>query len=306
MANRLRGRFGYPAGEPFAVTTHPDRLEKPLRWRKPRRIFVDSMGDLFHDDVPDDFVAEVFGVMAVAHGEFFCGKETRRREPPSKQWPNGVTRVSMPKTRYGPHTFMVLTKRLQRALKLLTSTAFRGLVAAAAYRHAHNRTDAGHLSHQIGVREEYGRCYEPGRLWPLPNVWLGVTTENQRMADSRIKTLLKIPAAVRFVSVEPMLSRVDLNELVMGGTLRMDALNKRFGPTTSGRPLQRPMEHGIDWVICGGENGPGARPMELQWARNLRDQCQAAGVPYFFKGAGRGIETPPDLDVQEFPEVRHG
>ena len=272
MAQRLKGRAGYPSDEPFRPgTEHLDKLDEPLRWRKPRRMFVCSMGDLFHDEVPDKYIAEIFGVMA----------QTSRREPPSKLWPNGRTIIGTPNVRYGPHTFMVLTKRPQRALKLLTSTIFRGLVASAAFRHAHNRIDAGHLSHQIGVREEYGRCYEPGRLWPLPNVWVGVTAEDQQRADERIPLLLKIPAAVRFVSVEPMLEEID-----------------DFGMTR------------FDWLICGGETGPGARPMDISWARRLRDRCAAAGVPFFFKKPGSHRwaprETPADLDIRQFPEVNHG
>jgi len=105
-------------------------------------------------------------------------------------------------------------------------------------------------------------------------LWVGVTTENQRRADERIEVLHEIPAAVRFVSAEPMLEDIE-----------------DFGP-------QR-----LDWVICGGETGPGARPMKLSWARRLRDRCRAAGVPFFFKKVGRGIATPDDLLIREFPDV---
>ena len=152
------------------VHCHPYRLGIPLRWKKPRRIFVCSMGDLFHEAVPDEFIANVFGVMAVAHQAFFCGKERLVQKTPThaviKMWTD---------VRYGPHIFQVLTKRQKRMLNLLTSRAFRSSVASAAYRHAYNRTDCGYLAHQIDTKGEWSRCYEPGRLWPLPNVHLGAS-----------------------------------------------------------------------------------------------------------------------------------
>lgn len=124
---------------------------------------------------------------------------------------------------------------------------------------------------------------------PLPpNVWLGVTAENQECADKRIPILLDIPAAVRFVSVEPMLGPVDLWQW-LGGERNIKPPHKYNG--------------GIDWVICGGETGPGARKMELQWARDLRDQCRNAGVPFFFKKVGQQKQvTPADLLVREWPQ----
>jgi len=119
-------------------------------------------------------------------------------------------------------------------------------------------------------------------FWPLPNVWLGVTAENQEMADKRIPILLQIPAAVRFVSVEPMLGPVDLDSYLIVGTDHPGSI----------------MRKGIDWVICGGETGPDARPVHPDWVRNLRDQCQASGVPFFFKQWGEYIhasQTPDNM-----------
>jgi protein gp37 len=183
------------------VVLHEDRLSKPLKWRKPRRVFVNSMSDLFHDDVPDAYIAEVFSVMA--------------RAP--------------------QHTFQVLTKRHGRMRSLLNRGSFRDNLATWC------------------------------RPWPLPNVWLGVSVEDQKWADVRVPALLDTPAAVRFLSCEPLLGPVWLKAFWLQPTFP--------GPR-------------INWVIVGGESGPGARPMHADWARSLRDRCVAAGVPFFFKQTG--------------------
>ncbi len=329
MSKRLRGRCGYDADEPFRVTLHPKRLEEPLRWRKPSMIFVCSMGDLFHPGVPMNYVVEVVRKMQDA----------------------------------SHHTFLVLTKRPGRMKKVF---------------------DACNHSEII------------------PNIWLGVTAENQEMADERIPILLQIPAAVRFVSVEPMLGPVEITKYLGGNneaevgtiglpgckdgrirnrqrrasmegcgqevgsvepknpnhTLRPEESGKSNGqlltsegngrlregecfgapfgmeafqrPDSSGTnhqsqerkserqfsgelgvsdvlgtnqtrcqgpgiPLQEGQYWKVFWVICGGETGPKARPMHPDWARSLRDQCQSAGVPFFFKqwgGFTEDTETP--------------
>jgi len=202
MARRLAGRYGYPREEPFAVTWHPDRLGDPARWKKPRMVFVCSMGDFHHKDVREEWQDAVLGVMAD------CPQ----------------------------HTFLVLTKRPENMLRYF------------------------------------------GKWWPLPNVWLGVTAENQMRADERIPALLRIPAARHFVSCEPMLGPVNLRQLapltVAGVLWCQDGLVNQGSAAL------------LDWVICGGESGPGARPMQAEWARGLRDQCVSAGVPFFFKQWG--------------------
>ena len=179
----------------------PDVLEAPLHWRQPRRVFVNSMSDLFHEDVPDEFIDRVWGIMSLA-----------------------------PR-----HTYQILTKRPERMLAVVSK-----LVA----RHA---------------------CRD-GSDWPLPNVWLGVSVENQQTADERIPLLLQTPAAVRFVSAEPLLGAIDL--------CRYCAPNF---------PCDWP---GLDWVIVGGESGPKARPCYMAWILSIKDQCQAAGVPVFIKQLG--------------------
>lgn len=204
IAQRLKGRFGYPADEPFKVTLHPDRLEQPFHWRKPRIIFVCSMGDLFHPDVPGNFIAEVWHRMAQAN----------------------------------QHTYLVLTKRPQRMLDW---------------------------------SKEYAMVV-------LPNVWLGVTAENQKAANTRIPVLLDTPAAIRFVSCEPLLGEIGLT---------------RWLPY-------------LDWVICGAETGAGKRPMALEWAFLLHERCKAIDVPFFFKRNSAGTRLLGNREWNEMPNMREG
>ncbi len=158
------------------------------------------------------------------------------------------------------HVFMILTKRPLRAK--VTVGQIAAMVKAA------------------NTWPQFVAGVEPGKSfhWPLPNVWLGVSCENQAMADQRIPHLLKTPAAVRFVSVEPMLGPVDIAQYLInkwkGGVLGDEA---------------KLMQAQLDWVICGGESGPGARPMHPDWPRALRDQCRAADVPFFFKQWGEYV-----------------
>ena len=202
MARRLGGRFGYPeTPNHFDVTFHPDRLDQPFKWRKPRRIFVCSMGDLFHEDVEDNWINNVFNIMVD------------------------------PMFGANHHNYILLTKRPERILK-------------------GNYTDFSH--------------------WP--NLWLGVTVEHPDYLW-RIEELLKIPAAVRFVSVEPMLEPVDgLHEFF-----------KRAPPGKRRWDIFKERDKGLDWVICGPETGPGARECKPEWIEDLYEQCKAAGVPFFDK-----------------------
>jgi protein gp37 len=213
-----------------------ERLVEPLRWRKSRMVFVCSMGDLFHESVPDGWVYEAFGIMALAR----------------------------------QHIFQVLTKRPRRMQEYLAS--FKGRVDIVAAANCIND------NLKLGVSTE-------AIQWPLPNVWLGVTAENQRCADERIPLLLQTPAAVHFVSCEPLLGPID------------------FKWRTDSKPCSHPgcLSHtshacegcgriggrvGIGWVVAGFESGPQARPGHSDWARKLRDDCQAAGVPFFWKQNG--------------------
>ena len=224
MSKRLAGRFGYPADDPFRVTLHPDRLEQPLHWRKPRRVFVCSMGDLFHKDVPLYFQVNVWRTMADSLH----------------------------------HTFQVLTKRadlMQHRLQPLSQT--------------------------FGV---------------LPNVWLGVTVENQETADERAHVLAQIAASVRFLSLEPLLGPIDLG--FMGTAPKTWTANGAY----------RPVWSFFNWVIAGCESGPGRRDADIEWFRDLCNQCDDALVPFFLKQMDRDgkIEKLPELDGRawaEFPVV---
>jgi protein gp37 len=238
FAERWRGIPGHPYEQGFDLRLWPERLGKPLRWRTPRRVFVNSMSDLFHAQVPDRFIAAVFAVMA-----------------------------STPQ-----HTYQVLTKRPGRMRSLLTRPGF------------------AHLVCEVG-RELATPALTVG---PLPNVWLGVSVENQRWAEIRIPALLATPAAVRFLSCEPLLGPLDLakwfrhvqracDRCAVKGALTWHCAHLwgqcrcRCHPPRPPRP---------DWVIVGGESGPHARPMDPGWARAIRDLCQVAGVPFFFKQWG--------------------
>jgi len=222
MAQRLAGRFGYPADEPFRVTLHPDKLNEPLRWRKPRRVFVCSMSDLFHEGVPNNFRAQIFDVMAAAEH----------------------------------HTFQILTKRPEN----------------------------------IRDWEQWmGECWPGDSAWQVTtevlnrwpdNIWLGVTAENQAAADLRIPQLLQLPAAVRFVSCEPLLGPIDFEQFFA----LIDQDGEPYGPLCNKDGSSK-----LSWVIAGGETGPGARPVHPDRFRAIRDQCVAAGVPFFFKQWGEWL-----------------
>jgi protein gp37 len=170
------------------------------------------------------------------------------------------------------HTFLVLTKRPHRALAWLGSPNAPGLIQATACIETWRRDNPG--------RKEIAEWYLAHVMdWPLPNVWVGVTAENQAAADERIPLLLQILAAVRFVSLEPMLGPVVTRPEWLPPAAQPKICGKGRGAFLGVNVSPR-----LSWVICGGETGPGARPMHPDWARSLRDECAAAGVPFFFKG----------------------
>jgi protein gp37 len=209
------------------VQCHEDRLGQPLRWRKPRKVFVNSMSDLFHENVPDAFIDEVFAVMALAP----------------------------------QHTFQVLTKRAERMRDYMTTLSKRS--TGSEIEGMIPRLEMAAMPAVLGVPGIYS--LPP---WPLRNAWLGVSVENQHFADERIPLLLETPAAVRFLSCEPLLSRLDLSAH-LGSAPHHDDL----------RGL-------LNWVIVGGESGPSVRPTKPEWVQSVRDQCVEAGVPFFFKQWG--------------------
>ena len=221
-----------------------EHLEDPLRWKRPRMVFVNSMSDLFHESLTNDEIAAVFGVMASA--------------------PH--------------HTFQVLTKRPERA-----RLWFRWMSEQAGGARVHALYSALQtLEPGMDGPMHSKWCGDPSGPWPLSNVWLGVSVEDQMSADARIPLLLETPAAVRWVSYEPALGPVDFRKV------------PTFNRTSTNL-------YGW-WVIVGGESGPGARPMHPQWVRALRDQCSAAGVPFLFKQWGEWAEY--DSDFRE-PDGSH-
>lgn len=227
------------SGPGFGVTVHPTALDQALRWTRPRRIFVNSMSDLFHARVPDEYIARVFAVMALAP----------------------------------QHTFQVLTKRHGRMRSLLSSERFPGLVYMAinALLEHGNPLRINDIAIMAAL-DGFSR----GRFKVLHNVWLGVSAEDQKRADLRIPALYDTPAAVRFVSAEPLLGLIDT--------------------TTSGLLARDEFDRGIDWVIVGGESGHGARPMHPHWAKSLRAQCLQADVPFLFKQWGDWTPLAPLKD----------
>ena len=267
----------------------PEKLDQPLRWTKPRMVFVNSMSDLFHEEVSNEYIAAVFGVMAASE----------------------------------PHTFQVLTKRPARMLAW-----FEWLAERSAAWKGTNGLDNGPVHFLMHGAWKWGpvdgipamqRFHVP---WPLPNVWLGVSAENQETADERIPLLLQCPAAVRWVSAEPLLGAVDLG-LGAGSSKHWDhrwvrlirhvspdfawatdcpsakpgiyraesnalgALSLRLGEHRLGiRPAEFEHLPKLDWVVVGGESGRNARPCDAWWIEEMVEQCQGARVPIFVKQLG--------------------
>lgn len=290
-------------------------LLQPLRWKQPRMIFVCSMTDLFADFVSDEWIADIFGVMAVAGAAGPFHREADGcREAGSWTASNGEQiPLKWPNLSSGPHVFQVLTKRAARMRELLSNGRFITQVAQRAYRHAHDRIDAGAIHDAI----------KGGLLWPLPNVWLGVSCEDQKRAEERIPHLLHTPAAVRFISAEPLLGPIDFTSIEIPrrwGTALLNTLtcevrdhhNRAMG---EGPPSERMP---LSWVISGGESGLNARPAHPQWFRDIRDQCGAAGVAYFHKqngefasvseveGAGAHHEFPDGSRVRRVGKTKAG
>ena len=259
-AERVAARFSGP-GQPYEglamrgparwtgkVALVESALTDPLRWRKPRKCFVNSMSDLFHESVPDEWIDRIFAVMALA-----------------------------------PHiTFQVLTKRPERMADYCDGlTCLRGAHRlAAAVRAAATPRSQGHSLNVIRRLLHEGGA---GAV-PLPNVWLGVSVEDQATADARIPLLLQTPAAVRSVSAEPLLGPVDFGAVRMTHGGRENVLRGDVSNFARRNGIDR--LNSVDWLIVGGESGPGARPCDVEWVRSIVRQCRAAGVACFVKQLG--------------------
>ena len=234
------------------VRFNSDWLTQPLRWKRPRRIFVAAHGDLFHDGVTNDQLDQVFAVMAL------CPQ----------------------------HTFQVLTKRPERMRDFLAPLL-------------PDRRSRSRRTLDLGP--------DPNTLrprwvsWPLPNVWLGVSVEDQARAEERVPVLLDTPAAILWISAEPLLGPIDLTMLCDGHSFWSATHGLRYHDVPDDTPPYSEPKPKLDWVVAGGESGPGARPMHPDWARQLRDQCAAAGVPFLFKQWGDWgpvtVEGDPEWDT---------
>lgn len=261
MAKRLKGMGsakyqtdGDPrtSGPGFALATHPDTLTEPLRWKKPRKVFVNSMSDLFHARVPIEFIVDVWRVMEMTP----------------------------------QHTYQVLTKRPQRLSRALAK--------------AH---------------------WVLGRTEPLPNVWLGTSVENQKYADLRIPALLDAPAAIRFLSCEPLISPVDLSGYVSRPCpcCHGEGHDESCAPCYDLGCNGGGFVHDLHWVIAGGESGPGARPLHTEWLADLLTDTRQARVATFVKQlgtvwardnnasdtkGGNPDEWPAELRIREYPQTQ--
>lgn len=275
-AERIARRFSMP-GQLFHglvnrhgawsghIKTMPTKLFEPLSWREPRMVFVNSMSDLFHENLNPHFIAAVFGVMAA------CPQ----------------------------HTFQILTKRPEAARAWYDWVRQKdfGLEGTAGLLHCcacaldyetewHLKGDGGPLHTKVGA--------DPAGPWPLPNVWLGTSVEDQERAQERIAILLDTPAAVRFVSAEPLLEPLALTHYLREGKLHtwnsgieIRGRHEPAGPPGDGYEV-RPSP-ALDWVIVGGESGPQARPCDVTWIEAIVNQCKAEGVPVFVKQLGRNV-----------------
>jgi protein gp37 len=235
-------------------------LTEPLRWKRPRRIFVVAHGDLFHESVPDSWIDRVFAVMALAP----------------------------------QHQFQVLTKRALRMREYLAPAEFDPLnsrlsrIQDAAYRMMATIDGRWNEARAMAAREAVIAALDPGEFRGFANVWLGVSAENQHWLMQRATHLVETPAALRFLSYEPALDALDLEPFLL-------PVRQWSNGWANNYPYQYP-KHRLDWVICGGESGDGARPMRPDWARSVRDQCAAAGVPFLFKqwGSYAPLSTAPE------------
>lgn len=258
-----------------------ERLDWPLKWKQPRRIFVANMSDLFHEDVPFSFIDQVFAVI------FLCPQ----------------------------HTFQVLTKRPKRMMEYFTPES-----ASRVSRIAHSLVVDGKAGDR---RQDFATSVN--YFWPLSHVWIGTSVGTQKAAAERIPLLQKVPAAVRFLSCEPLLEQVYLGQYLTSPNLdwihawekelKSDLNGVRYLPLPSGAGI--PVEKNIHWVIVGGESGHNARPCSLDWIHEIVQQCRDAGIAVYIKQLGTAWAKqsgnrmdskggnpevwPADLRVREFP-----
>ncbi len=274
------------------VVLVPEKLSEPLRWRKPCRVFVNSMSDLFHESLSNEEIAAVFGIMAA------CPQ----------------------------HTFQILTKRSKRMREWFA------WIEGRRAKQGDNCAAVECLMHAQHADSKVPCIASKSLSWPLPNVWLGVSAENQQRADERIPDLLATPAAVRWVSAEPLLGSITFDADWMLPRCKACGRHSARGqcceyePDCTGGTVHSSQQQTalLDWIVCGGESGPGARRCNVEWIRSVVRQCEAANVPVFVKQLGavfaqsqRGdahdsrdrkgsdpSEWPIDIRVRNYPEKR--
>lgn len=275
------------------VRFNEKQLLQPLRWKRPRRIFWNAHGDLFHENVPDDWIDRCFAVMALTpqhQHQVLTKRSARMRAYFAERWQGTPAR----QIDCGSAGIIDIPAGGETGRRYQIEIACEELILDLDLADTENDalwTDDGSL-----ILSQW--------QWPLPNVWLGVSVEDQQRADERIPDLLATPAATRFLSCEPLLGPIDLTRVFLG--------EGGFDPASDAGPEWKAIKSvrfnvnalvgapsiawgKLDWVIVGGESGPGARPMHPDWARSLRDQCAAAGVHFLFKQWGEHIaHASPD------------
>lgn len=257
---RLGTRIPFKPGHRREIEIFTTRalIEQPLRWQKPRMVFVCSMTDLFADFVPEAMIDDVFRIMLKAKR----------------------------------HTFQILTKRptRMRAYMAKFKPDGQGWITPQG--------DSAYAS-QIVISDQN---------WPPQNIWFGTSVEDQRRADERIPDLMMTPAAIRFLSCEPLLGPIDLHSIPWSAVKPSPYYDLAYcgGPGLFGPDSRRINNDHLDWIICGAESGNGARPMDIAWARSIRDQCQDSGTAFFLKQfattSGKKIATP-ELDGTRWTQM---
>lgn len=275
FAERWRGIKGHPFEQGFDLRLVPEALDKPLRWRRPRKIFVNSMSDLFHEDIPNEYIAAIFGVMAACPLHTF--QVLTKRATRMRDWFDWI----------GQHGGLGKYLRSQKPGHPPVAPFFDAVARTEVYRGRRGRASDDPWMAVFNAASF--------NMWPLPSVHLGVSAENQETADERIPLLLQCPAAVRWVSAEPLLGSTSLADLHDGaGGIIKPLVGLHWEPTPKGLTVRKPRGPALDWVVVGGESGPGARPCDLAWIRWIVGQCKAADVPAFVKQLGANLRWDPD------------
>lgn len=243
------GRMGQNKySRPFldGAFAHEPSLALPFKWKKPAKIFVNSMSDSYHPNISVEHIAKMYAIMFL----------TPR------------------------HTFQHLTKRPERRLAILKSPEF--------FEHLHKYCNQYHQEFVEPATAERYSFAEIKKQFPLNNIWEGTSAENQSTADERIPLLLQTPAAIRWVSAEPLLGPIDFATTVAAVAVT----------ETGGRNLP-----GLDWIVVGGESGNKRRPFDSDWARQIRDYCASTGVKFFMKQVDKVREIPDDLIIRDYPDA---